>query len=66
LKGKESKEFRFTNPYVKELPPWSCNPGQNTYQFPPADHQSVNVAVSPLSDWLQVFKPFNAWEGKDP
>jgi aconitate hydratase len=66
LKGKDGKEFRFSDPSGKELPPRGYDPGQNTYQSPPADRQSVNVAVSPSSDRLQVLKPFKAWDGKDP
>jgi len=66
LKGKDGKEFKFSDPSGKELPPRGYDPGQDTYQSPPADRQSVKVAVSPQSDRLQVLKPFKAWDGKDP
>lgn len=37
----------------------------DTYQAPPAERASVNVAVSPTSDRLQLLEPFNAWDGQD-
>ena len=37
----------------------------DTYQAPPAERSSVNVAVSPTSDRLQLLEPFNAWDGAD-
>jgi aconitate hydratase len=37
----------------------------NTYQAPPTERSSINVAVSPTSDRLQLLEPFNAWDGKD-
>jgi aconitate hydratase len=37
----------------------------DTYQAPPAERSSVNVAVSPTSDRLQLLEPFNAWDKQD-
>jgi aconitate hydratase len=37
----------------------------DTYQAPPADRSSVDVAVSPTSDRLQILQPFEPWNGKD-
>ena len=37
----------------------------DTYQAPPAERSSVNVAVSPTSDRLQLLEPFNAWNKQD-
>jgi hypothetical protein len=37
----------------------------DTYQAPPAERSSINVAVSPTSDRLQLLEPFNAWDGQD-
>ena len=37
----------------------------DTYQAPPAERGSVNVAVSPTSDRLQLLEPFNAWDKQD-
>lgn len=66
LKSKDGKEFKFSDPSGKELPPRGYDPGQDTYQSPPSDRSSVSVAVSPSSDRLQVLKPFKPWDGKDP
>lgn len=65
LKDKDGKEFLLAPPTGPGLPSRGYDPGQNTYQAPPADRGSVNVAVSPSSDRLQVLQPFKAWDGKD-
>ena len=44
----------------------SYDPGENTFQAPPADRAAVQVAVSPSSDRLQLLKPFQPWDGKTP
>lgn len=66
LTGADGKPFKFTVPTGDELPSRGYDPGQNTYQPPPADRASVNVAVSPSSERLQLLKPFDAWNGKTP
>ncbi|KEI39079.1 uncharacterized protein L969DRAFT_49831 [Mixia osmundae IAM 14324] len=65
LKGKDGKMFKFSDPSGKELPPRGYDPGENTFQEPPADRESVQVAVDPKSDRLQLLKPFSKWNGKD-
>ncbi|KAG8794895.1 Aconitate hydratase mitochondrial [Serendipita sp. 401] len=66
LKGADGKEFKFSDPSGFELPPRGYDPGENTFQPPPEDRASVNVAVSPTSDRLQLLEPFKPWNGKDP
>ncbi|EJU00580.1 aconitate hydratase 2 [Dacryopinax primogenitus] len=66
LTGSDGKEFKFTDPVGNELPPKGYDPGQNTYQEPPQDRASVQVAVDPNSDRLQLLKPFAPWDGKEP
>ena len=66
LVGADGKEFKFTDPSGNELPPRGYDPGQNTFQAPPEDRASVNVAVDPKSDRLQLLKPFAPWDGKTP
>ncbi|KAF9817413.1 hypothetical protein IEO21_03467 [Rhodonia placenta] len=66
LTGADGKPFKFSDPSGHELPPTGYDPGQNTYQAPPADRASVQVAVSPTSDRLQLLKPFAPWDGKTP
>lgn len=65
LKDKDGKEFKLQPPTGAGLPERGYDPGQNTYQAPPADRNAVQVQVSPTSDRLQVLSPFNAWDGKD-
>lgn len=66
LKTPDGKDFKFSDPSGKELPPRGYDPGQNTFQAPPEDSSSVKVAVDPKSDRLQLLEPFKAWDGKDP
>jgi aconitate hydratase len=66
LKGADGKEFKFSDPSGKELPPRGYDAGENTYAAPPEDRASVNVIVDPKSDRLQLLQPFKPWDGKDP
>jgi aconitate hydratase len=65
LKDKDGKDFKLKPPTGDGLPTGGYDPGRDTYQAPPADRASVQVAVSPSSDRLQILSPFNAWDGKD-
>ncbi|RPB25523.1 putative mitochondrial aconitate hydratase [Terfezia boudieri ATCC MYA-4762] len=65
LLAKDGKEFKLSSPTGAGLPDRGYDPGQNTYQAPPADRSFVTVNVSPTSDRLQVLSPFPAWDGKD-
>ncbi|OBT72542.1 hypothetical protein VF21_10493 [Pseudogymnoascus sp. 05NY08] len=66
LVGADGKEFLLKAPSGNGLPEsGSFDPGQNTYQAPPAERSGVSVAVSPTSDRLQLLEPFKAWDGKD-
>lgn len=66
LKDKDGNEFMLKPPTGVGLPVKGYDPGQDTYQAPPADRSTVTVKVSPTSDRLQLLKPFDAWDGKDP
>ncbi|KAG2176458.1 hypothetical protein INT43_005698 [Umbelopsis isabellina] len=65
LIGEDGKPFKFDAPTGFELPPKGYDPGQDTYQAPPADRSSVSVAVNPESNRLQLLEPFKKWDGKD-
>nr|XP_032523588.1 aconitate hydratase, mitochondrial-like [Danaus plexippus plexippus] len=65
LKGKDGKEFKLSDPFADELPAKGFDPGQDTYEHPPADGSKVKVDVSPTSDRLQLLEPFDKWDGKD-
>ncbi len=65
LKGSDGKEFKLDSPYGDELPSRGFDPGEDTYQHPPADGSSVRVDVDPNSDRLQLLTPFKKWDGQD-
>ena len=65
LTAADGSKFKLKEPSGAGLPANGYDPGQDTYQAPPADRESVQVAVSPTSDRLQILSPFNAWDGKD-
>ena len=65
LKDKDGKDFKLAPPTGEGLPARGYDPGRDTYQAPPEDRASVNVAVSPTSDRLQILESFPAWDGKD-
>ncbi|PLB50174.1 aconitate hydratase [Aspergillus steynii IBT 23096] len=65
LKDKDGNEFMLKAPTGEGLPAQGYDPGQDTYQAPPKDRESISVAVSPESDRLQVLGGFAAWDGKD-
>lgn len=54
-----------SNPFGNELPAKGFDPGQDTYQAPPADGSSVSVVVDAKSNRLQLLEPFKTWDGKD-
>ena len=65
LKDKDGKDFKLAPPTGDALPRNGYDPGTDTYQAPPTDRTSVQVAVAPTSDRLQILEPFGAWDGKD-
>jgi aconitate hydratase len=66
LKGADGKEFKLTPPNGHDLPVRGYDPGENTYQPPAENGTSIQVAVDPKSQRLQLLEPFNKWDGKDP
>jgi aconitate hydratase len=64
LTAADGSKFKLKEPSGMGLPTNGYDPGQDTYQAPPADRSSVSVAVSPSSDRLQLLSPFSAWDGK--
>lgn len=66
LIGSDGKPFKFSDPSGNELPPRGYDPGENTFQPPPADRSAVQVAIDPKSQRLQLLQPFEPWDGKTP
>merc|ERR1712088_302276 len=65
LKSADGQEFLLDCPYGDELPSQGFDPGEDTYQHPPADGSDVAVDVDPKSDRLQLLSPFAKWDGGD-
>jgi len=59
------KPFRFTPPEAEELPRDGFARGEEGYEPPAADPESVRVIVRPDSDRLQLLEPFKPWDGRD-
>ncbi len=65
LTAADGTKFKLKAPFGEALPAKGFDPGQDTYQAPPKDRQSVQVIVDPKSDRLQKLEPFPKWDGKD-
>ncbi|KAI7216193.1 Aconitate hydratase [Hortaea werneckii] len=60
LATSDGRRFRFSPPTAEELPPVFSR-GDTHYQAPLEDGSSVELAVSPESDRLQLLEPFETW-----
>merc|ERR1739838_602809 len=65
LTAADGSELSLSEPFGDGLPERGFDPGEDTYQAPPADGSAVNVDVSPTSDRLQLLTPFDKWIGTD-
>ncbi|KAI4901237.1 hypothetical protein NFI96_017761 [Prochilodus magdalenae] len=65
LTDAKGQKFKLVPPTGDELPSRDFDPGEDTYQHPPAEGGSVRVDVNPQSNRLQLLEPFNKWDGKD-
>ncbi|PYO38197.1 MAG: aconitate hydratase, partial [Candidatus Rokuibacteriota bacterium] len=65
MPGVDGRPFRFTAPEAEELPVRGFVTGEEGYEAPAADGDSVAVEVAPNSERLQLLQPFPRWDGKD-
>ncbi|XP_061088277.1 aconitate hydratase, mitochondrial [Conger conger] len=65
LTAADGEKFKLEPPTGDELPARDFDPGQDTYQHPPADGGSLRVDVNPQSNRLQLLEPFDSWSGRD-
>jgi len=65
LTAPDGSQLKLSDPFGDGLPADGFDPGEDTYQHPPADGSSVDVDVSPTSDRLQLLTPFDKWIGTD-
>ncbi len=61
----DGRPVRFTPPEAEELPRAGFARGEEGFEAPAADGDSVVVEIPPHSDRLQVLQPFPAWDGTD-
>src|SRR5439155_79604 len=65
LPGPDGRPFRFTAPEAEELPRDGFARGEEGFEAPADDPDSVQVIVKPDSDRLQLLAPFPRWDGRD-
>ncbi len=65
LPGPDGRPFRFTPPEAEELPREGFARGEEGYEAPADDADSVQVVVRPSSERLQLLAPFPKWNGRD-
>jgi len=65
LLAADGTEFKLTPPTGDTLPATGFDPGQDTYQAPPADGDELAVVVDEQSQRLQLLEPFGPFEGSE-
>jgi aconitate hydratase len=65
LPGPDGRPVRLTAPEAEELPRAGFARGEEGYEAPAADPESVQLVVPANSERLQLLGPFRAWDGKD-
>jgi aconitate hydratase len=66
LTGADGKAFKLEPPKpAPEVPPNNFDRGRSLYIAPPEDGSSIELAVSPTSERIQLMEPWPAWNGED-
>ncbi|MGH8056049.1 MAG: aconitate hydratase, partial [Candidatus Entotheonellia bacterium] len=66
ITGADGKPFKLEPPKAApEVPANNFDKGHSSYIAPPEDGSSVELAVSPTSERLQLMEPWPAWDGED-
>jgi aconitate hydratase len=65
LTNDAGEQVRLEPPTGQALPDAGFDPGEATFQAPPASGTGVEVVVHPASDRLQLLDAFEAWDGQD-
>ncbi len=65
LPGPDGRPVRFAPPEGEELPRDGFASGEEGYEPPAEDGDTVEVAISPTSERLQLLQPFPRWDGQD-
>jgi aconitate hydratase A / 2-methylisocitrate dehydratase len=66
LTGADGKPFKLQPPKpAPEVPANNFDHGHSAYIAPPEDGSSIELAVSPTSERIQLMEPWSAWNGQD-
>lgn len=65
LTAADGTKFKLDSPFGDELPAKGFDPGEDTFQPPPADGSRLKVNVEKSSQRLQLLDPFPKWDGND-
>jgi aconitate hydratase A / 2-methylisocitrate dehydratase len=65
MPGADGRPFRFTAPESEELPVRGFVRGEEGFEAPAAEGETLVVEVAPDSERLQLLHPFPRWDGKD-
>lgn len=66
LTGADGKPFKLQPPKpAPEVPANNFDRGRSLYIAPPEDGSSIELAVSPTSERIQLMEPWPAWDGED-
>jgi aconitate hydratase len=63
--NEDGQGLKLEAPVGEELPALGFDRGEDTFLAPPDERSTVNVAVDPQSDRLQLLDPFAPWDGND-
>jgi aconitate hydratase len=66
LIGSDGKPFKLEPPKAApEVPANNFDRGRSAYIAPPEDGSSIELAVSPTSERIQLMEPWPPWDGQD-
>jgi aconitate hydratase A / 2-methylisocitrate dehydratase len=66
LTGSDGKPFKLEPPKpAPEVPANNFDRGRSAYIAPPEDGSSIELAVSPNSERIQLMEPWPPWDGED-
>ena len=65
LKTADGKSLKFDPPHGDELPAKGFAKGEEGFEAPAENGESLTVDVPPTSERLQLLQPFPRWDGKD-
>ena len=65
IPGPDGRPFRFTAPEGEELPRDGFARGEEGYEAPAEDGDTVEVVIAQDSERLQILRPFPRWDGGD-